>query len=578
MVSLNDLYGGRFIPRPGRQPHSDGRGPARPSLRQAALGHAAPISTASTRICPPAGAAGDGGSAGTEDAGAQRRGSRWARVPYNVTPKHTAQAANDPGTRSKMAGGRAEGDARDRSRPAHGRSAARSSPRYMVLPNYRNNWLREGFSEAELADGGSDRFIDAMVPVGRCGDDQEGPARAFRRRRHPCLPAAGPCRRRLRRARHACWRHWPTPETEKTMDFGIALPTAADLLEAWRSAAEELGFSHAWFYDTQMLSADCFVAMGAGGGQHQAHSPRHRRAGAVQPHRAGRRQCAGDAQPAGARPHRLRRRHRLHGAARHGLRRHQGQGHGDLHRTRSTASLRRETVDFEMEGQKKQNPLPQSRACRCSTPRIRSRCISLGLRATHARADGQAQGRLDRFRRQGRERHQGSRRPCAQAWRKAGHAMGDLQATAFALGCVLQDGEPADSERAMAQAGTARRGDAASRRRRGAGRTEAPGVPCYRTTRQSCEGYHRHWRAASEPEDAPYLREPSRASDVREARGKAVRHRRADPPPPRSRRARPRSSSASMRLRGAGYTQFTIQLVPGREQARCRLGAYRRGI
>jgi 5,10-methylenetetrahydromethanopterin reductase len=30
--------------------------------------------------------------------------------------------------------------------------------------------------------------------------------------------------------------------------------------------------------------------------------------------------------------------------------------------------------------------------------------------------------------------------------------MGDLQATAFALGCVLQDGEPADSERAMAQA------------------------------------------------------------------------------------------------------------------------------
>ncbi len=44
------------------------------------------------------------------------------------------------------------------------------------------------------------------------------------------------------------------------MDFGIALPTAAD---SWKLAqrAEELGFSHAWFYDTQMLSADCFVAM-----------------------------------------------------------------------------------------------------------------------------------------------------------------------------------------------------------------------------------------------------------------------------------------------------------------------------
>src|SRR4029078_1412328 len=35
--------------------------------------------------------------------------------------------------------------------------------RYMVLPNYRNNWLREGFTEADLAGGGSDRFIDAMV-------------------------------------------------------------------------------------------------------------------------------------------------------------------------------------------------------------------------------------------------------------------------------------------------------------------------------------------------------------------------------------------------------------------------------
>jgi alkanesulfonate monooxygenase SsuD/methylene tetrahydromethanopterin reductase-like flavin-dependent oxidoreductase (luciferase family) len=33
----------------------------------------------------------------------------------------------------------------------------------MTLPNYRDNWLRIGFTEADLADGGSDRFIDAMV-------------------------------------------------------------------------------------------------------------------------------------------------------------------------------------------------------------------------------------------------------------------------------------------------------------------------------------------------------------------------------------------------------------------------------
>jgi 5,10-methylenetetrahydromethanopterin reductase len=46
------------------------------------------------------------------------------------------------------------------------------------------------------------------------------------------------------------------------MKFAIAIPTDA---ESWRVVrrAEELGFSRAWFYDTQMLSADPFVAMAA---------------------------------------------------------------------------------------------------------------------------------------------------------------------------------------------------------------------------------------------------------------------------------------------------------------------------
>jgi 5,10-methylenetetrahydromethanopterin reductase len=44
------------------------------------------------------------------------------------------------------------------------------------------------------------------------------------------------------------------------MDFGIALAPGVD---AWKivERAERLGFSHAWFYDTQMLCADVFVAM-----------------------------------------------------------------------------------------------------------------------------------------------------------------------------------------------------------------------------------------------------------------------------------------------------------------------------
>src|SRR5204862_1276734 len=46
------------------------------------------------------------------------------------------------------------------------------------------------------------------------------------------------------------------------MRFAIAIPTDAD---SWRVArrAEELGFARAWFYDTQMLSADPFIAMAA---------------------------------------------------------------------------------------------------------------------------------------------------------------------------------------------------------------------------------------------------------------------------------------------------------------------------
>ena len=44
------------------------------------------------------------------------------------------------------------------------------------------------------------------------------------------------------------------------MDFGIALATTT---ESWRSVkrAEALGFSHAWFYDTQLLNPDVFVGM-----------------------------------------------------------------------------------------------------------------------------------------------------------------------------------------------------------------------------------------------------------------------------------------------------------------------------
>jgi 5,10-methylenetetrahydromethanopterin reductase len=46
------------------------------------------------------------------------------------------------------------------------------------------------------------------------------------------------------------------------MEFGICLPTKA---KSWEvvERAEKLGFNYAWFYDTHLLSADVLVAMGA---------------------------------------------------------------------------------------------------------------------------------------------------------------------------------------------------------------------------------------------------------------------------------------------------------------------------
>jgi len=37
---------------------------------------------------------------------------------------------------------------------------------YHGLPNYSNNWRRLGFGDDDFADGGSDRFLDAMVVWG----------------------------------------------------------------------------------------------------------------------------------------------------------------------------------------------------------------------------------------------------------------------------------------------------------------------------------------------------------------------------------------------------------------------------
>jgi probable F420-dependent oxidoreductase len=84
--------------------------------------------------------------------------------PYLTTPEHTAKARELVGNSVFLA-------------PEHkvvlttDRDEARSIGRqtvahYLVMSNYVNNWLRLGFTEADVREPGSDRLIDALVAYG----------------------------------------------------------------------------------------------------------------------------------------------------------------------------------------------------------------------------------------------------------------------------------------------------------------------------------------------------------------------------------------------------------------------------
>jgi len=82
-------------------------------------------------------------------------------VPYNVTPEHTRAARAILGPDKLLA---VEQKVCLETDPVAARGLARRElERYLTLTNYRNNWLRIGFTEADLNGGGSDRFVDAMV-------------------------------------------------------------------------------------------------------------------------------------------------------------------------------------------------------------------------------------------------------------------------------------------------------------------------------------------------------------------------------------------------------------------------------
>ncbi|HEY2612338.1 MAG TPA: LLM class flavin-dependent oxidoreductase [Reyranella sp.] len=355
------------------------------------------------------------------------------------------------------------------------------------------------------------------------------------------------------------------------MDFGIALPTAAD---SWKLAqrAEELGFTHAWFYDTQMLSADCFVAMGAA-----AVNTRRIRLGTgvlvpsnrIAPVTANALATLNQLAPG-----------RIDFGVGTGFTARRAMGFGaikvkdmETYIAQVYGLLRRETVDFEMEGQKRKirflNPeLPLFNtkdpiALHLSAFGPRTRALTAKLKAGWIDFVGKVENGIKEV------------EAMREAWSKAGHAMADLQATAFALGCVLQDGEPADSERAMAQAGPR----AAVMLHRAADEALAglaPGVAMLSKTTPELQAYIDLARGF-EPKDAPYLQ--NHRGHLMFVKPEEKRFVSAD----LIRATSFTASEAEIKqridaLRGAGYTQFTIQLVPGQEAALADWGRIRRAF
>jgi probable F420-dependent oxidoreductase len=87
--------------------------------------------------------------------------------PYNTTPEHTAQAREIIGPNAlllpehKVVLTTDTGEAR-----GIARKVMADTYNYFALANYVSNWKRLGFTDADLARPGSDKFIDALVAYG----------------------------------------------------------------------------------------------------------------------------------------------------------------------------------------------------------------------------------------------------------------------------------------------------------------------------------------------------------------------------------------------------------------------------
>jgi 5,10-methylenetetrahydromethanopterin reductase len=344
------------------------------------------------------------------------------------------------------------------------------------------------------------------------------------------------------------------------MQFGIAVPTDSD---SWKAVqrAEELGFSHAWFYDTQMLCADCFVAMGAAAVKTSKIRlgtgvliPSNR----IAPVTAGAFASLNKLAPG-----------RIDFGVGTGFTGRRAMGFGamklkDMEHYINTvyALLRDEIVETTFEGQPAKikflnldlglvnvaDPI----ALHVSAYGPRAQALTAKLGAGWLNFVGDPASGI------------GALQQMKQAWATAGQKAEKFTAVAFALGCVLADGEAYDSPRAMAQAGPRaavllhRAADEAM-----AGLPNTSKVPASVT-----EVVARYVELAKtfEPADARYLmnhrghlmfvkpeeKEYVTADLIRETTFTATESVIKD---------------RIAALRDAGYTQFTVQLIPGQEHA-----------
>jgi 5,10-methylenetetrahydromethanopterin reductase len=233
------------------------------------------------------------------------------------------------------------------------------------------------------------------------------------------------------------------------MRFAIAIPTDAT---SWRvvQRAEELGFHRAWFYDTQMLSADPFVAMAAAAMKTTAI---RLATGVLIPSN----RLAAVAANAFASLNKL-----APGRIDFGIgtgftgRRAMGLGAVKLADMEeyirvAQALLADETVEAEIEGKRRlirllnpelglvntRDPIPLYIAATGKRARALTAKLGAGWINTAGDVAGAAAGM----------------REMAGLWQEAGRASGELDAVVLTGGAILEPGEAFDSDRVVAQAG-----------------------------------------------------------------------------------------------------------------------------